>query len=73
MRTALPDIGQRKIIDRTHTEINQAVWVLCGQSNLAARTTKGFYDSGIHLEDICKSCLRGGKRGAPFRTRSYFV
>jgi hypothetical protein len=71
MRAATPGIGQLKIWVRTHTEITQAVCVLCGQPSLAARTGTGLYAGGVHLGDICNLCLRGGKRGASVRTRSY--
>jgi hypothetical protein len=71
MKTATPDIGQLKIMVRTHTEISQAVCVLCGQPSLAGRTGTGLYDDGVHMGDICRLCLRGGKRGASVRTRSH--
>jgi hypothetical protein len=56
---------------RTHTEISQAVCGLCGQANGSPKTGTGLYDGGVHLGDICKLCLCGGKRGAAARTRSY--
>lgn len=73
MRKVTPDIAQLKIMVRTHAEISQAACVLCGQPNLAGRTGTGLYDGSVHLGDICKSCLRGGKRGASARTRSYLL
>jgi hypothetical protein len=73
MTTATPDIGQLKIMVRTHNEVSQAVCVLCGQPCLAVKTGTGLYNGGVHLGDICASCLRVGKRGASSRTRSYLA
>jgi hypothetical protein len=71
MKAATPEIGQLHILVRMHAAISQAACVLCGQPNLAAKTGTGLYNDGVHLGDICKLCLRGGKRGASVRTRSY--
>ena len=73
MKTATADIGQLQIMFRTHGEISQAVCVLCGQPSLVTKTGVGLYDGGVHRGDLCKLCLRGGKRGAASRTRSYLV
>ena len=71
MKTATADLKQLKIMVRTHSEIGQAVCALCGQPNLAVKTGTGVYDGGVHLGDVCRLCLRGGKRGAAVRTRAY--
>jgi hypothetical protein len=73
MTKAAPEHSDLRIMVRTHTGISQAACVLCGQPSPGARTGAGLYDGGVHLGDICQSCLRGGKRGASQRTRSYLA
>jgi hypothetical protein len=71
MKTTAVEIRQLRIMVRTHTEISQAVCALCGQPNVAVKTGTGLYDGAVHLGDICKLCIRGGKRGAAVRTRAH--
>jgi hypothetical protein len=71
MKQSPPELDSLKIMVRSHTAISQAVCGLCGQPNGTLKTGTGLYDDGVHLGDICKLCLRGGKRGAATRTRSY--
>jgi hypothetical protein len=71
MKTAVPAISQLRIMVRTHNEVGLAACALCGQPNETARTGTGLYDGGVHLGDICKQCLHGGRRGASARTRSH--
>src|SRR2546423_555042 len=66
-------LRQLKLMVRTHTEISQAVCALCGWPNLTLKTGTGLYDGTVHLGDVCKLCLRGGKRGAAMRTRAHAV
>jgi hypothetical protein len=67
----VPMIKDLKIIVRTHCEVSQARCALCGEPSQAAKTGTGLYDGGVHLGDVCKQCLRGGRRGASARTRSH--
>jgi hypothetical protein len=64
-----PTIKELKIICRAHYGIGQGSCPLCGQSSQAVRTGTGLYDDGVHLGDLCKQCLHGGRRGASARTR----
>ena len=70
-KTILPAISQLRIMVRTHNEVGLAACALCGQPNDTAKTGTGLYDGGVHLGDICKQCLHGGRRGASARTRSH--
>jgi hypothetical protein len=65
-RTAIKEL---KIVCRAHYGIGQGLCPLCGQSSQAVRTGTGLYEDGIHLGDLCKACLQGGRRGASARTR----
>jgi len=56
---------------RTHFQVGQSFCALCGQPSLAAHTGTGLYDGGLHLGDMCKECLQGGRRRASARTRSH--
>ena len=56
---------------RTHNEVGLAACALCGQPNDTAKTSTGLYDGALHLGDLCKQCLHGGRRGASARTRSH--
>jgi hypothetical protein len=71
MKTILPSLSQLRIMVRTHNEVGLAVCALCGQPNDTAKTSTGLYDGAVHLGDICKQCLHGGRRGASARTRSH--
>ena len=71
VKTAAVATRQLKLMVRTHTEISQAVCALCGWPNLTLKTGTGLYDGTVHLGDVCKLCLRGGKRGAAMRTRAH--
>jgi hypothetical protein len=62
-------IKELKIVFRAHYGIGQGLCPLCGQSSRAVRTGTGLYDDGIHLGDLCKPCLHGGRSGASARTR----
>jgi hypothetical protein len=64
-------IKELKIVIRAHYGVGQGLCPLCGQSNPSARTCTGLYDDGVHLGDLCKHCLHGGRRGASARTRSH--
>ena len=60
-----------KILVRTHHGVGQALCALCGQLNHSIKTGTGLYDGEVHLGDICRQCLQGGRRGALARTRSH--
>lgn len=71
MKTALREPNQLRLMVRTHSGISQTVCPLCGHPNALLKTGTGLYDGPVHLGDVCHSCLRGGKRGAAARTRSF--
>ena len=62
---------QLKIMVRTHQGVGQAICTLCGQLSYPTKTGTGLYDGEVHLGDICRQCLQGGRRGALARTRSH--
>jgi hypothetical protein len=62
-------IKELKIVFRAHYGVGQSRCPLCGESNQTARTRTGLYDNGVHLGDLCRQCLHGGRRGALARTR----
>jgi len=73
MLTGCTTIKELKIMTRTHYGVGQGLCALCGQSSHAARTGTGLYEDGVHLGDLCKQCLQGGRRGASARARSHSV
>ena len=70
-RTGVSMIKELKIMVRTHNEVGRALCTLCGQPSDGIKTATGLYTDGVHLGDVCKQCLQGGRRGASARTRTH--